>query len=108
MTFAIVKVFPEPVMPRRTCVFLPCRSPSVSRSIACAWSPAGWKSDFSLNIICPPDALAQSDLLAPESIPDKPYRHIFVFDKPPFYSIRQYLPTLTGGFGLDLFAAAQN
>jgi len=34
MTFAIVKVFPDPVTPRRTWCFSPWRIPSVRRSMA--------------------------------------------------------------------------
>src|SRR3989338_6962421 len=45
MTFAIVKVFPEPVTPRRTCCFLPSFIPRTSFSMACGWSPWGVKPE---------------------------------------------------------------
>src|SRR3990172_11800124 len=48
-TFAMVKVLPEPVTPRRTWCLLPFRRPSHSFSMACGWSPVGLKSDTILN-----------------------------------------------------------
>src|SRR4051812_31675285 len=44
MHCAIVKVFPEPVTPSRTCDLSPRFSPSTSSSIARAWSPRSSKS----------------------------------------------------------------
>jgi hypothetical protein len=41
ITFAMVKVLPEPVTPSSVWLGLPLRSPSTSFSIACGWSPAG-------------------------------------------------------------------
>src|SRR5690606_12521981 len=51
ITFAIVKVLPDPVTPKSTCDFLPLSSPPTRRSIAAGWSPAGSKSVFSRNIV---------------------------------------------------------
>ena len=45
MTFAIVKVFPEPVTPSRVWWASPAPIPSTSRSIAAGWSPAEAKSE---------------------------------------------------------------
>jgi hypothetical protein len=41
MTFAIVKVFPEPVTPSSVWCRWPARIDATSRSIACGWSPVG-------------------------------------------------------------------
>ena len=51
MTFAIVKVLPEPVTPSNTCVRMPSLTPSASFSIACGWSPVGLNFECSLNSI---------------------------------------------------------
>ena len=49
MTWATVKVLPEPVTPSRVWSRLPWRRLSTSPAIACGWSPAGWKSEVSWN-----------------------------------------------------------
>ena len=52
-TLAIVNVLPEPVTPINVWIFLPACRASVSRLIACGWSPEGLNLLFSLNFaIC--------------------------------------------------------
>ena len=41
MTFAIVKVLPEPVTPSKVCSFMPELTPLTSWSMASGWSPVG-------------------------------------------------------------------
>ncbi len=54
MTFAIVKVLPEPVTPRSTCVCSPASDmPFTSSSIAPGWSPFGSKSETILRATPP-------------------------------------------------------
>jgi hypothetical protein len=50
MTFAIVKVLPEPVTPRSVWCFAPEEIASVSFAMACGWSPAGWYGETISNI----------------------------------------------------------
>src|SRR3989344_9147914 len=50
MTFAIVKVFPEPVTPRSVWSRLPALRPFTSVSIATGWSPAGRYSLLRINL----------------------------------------------------------
>ena len=45
MTLAMVKVFPDPVTPKRTCALSPRNSPVVSCRMASGWSPVGLKSE---------------------------------------------------------------
>src|SRR4051794_41204551 len=47
ITFAIVKVLPEPVTPSSTCVRSWRFTPSTSSLIACGWSPFGSNGDRS-------------------------------------------------------------
>jgi hypothetical protein len=49
MTFAIVKVLPEPVTPSSVWWRRFLRMPSVSSAIAFGWSPAGSNSDTTRN-----------------------------------------------------------
>src|SRR4051812_16595803 len=53
MTFAAVKVFPEPVTPRRVCCRSPFSMPPISPSIAFGWSPAGAYSLLILKVAIP-------------------------------------------------------
>src|SRR5579863_5402050 len=46
MTWAMVKVLPEPVTPIRTWSTSPLVTLSTSPAIACGWSPAGWNSEW--------------------------------------------------------------
>ena len=48
MTFAIVKVFPEPVTPKRVVNLLPLRKLSVNCLIAFPWSPLGLNLEANL------------------------------------------------------------
>jgi hypothetical protein len=49
MTFAIVKVLPEPVTPSSVWNDSPSFTPSTSLAIASGWSPAGWNGWWSSN-----------------------------------------------------------
>jgi hypothetical protein len=49
ITWAMVKVLPEPVTPRSTWSRSSLRKPWISSSIAWGWSPAGWNSEVSRN-----------------------------------------------------------
>jgi len=51
MTFAIVKVLPEPVTPRSVCTWLPSLKPCTKASMASGWSPVGAKSEWSLKFM---------------------------------------------------------
>src|SRR5262245_40070975 len=50
MTFATVKVFPDPVTPSSTWCCELANNPSVSFAIACGWSPSGSNGATSLNM----------------------------------------------------------
>src|SRR5688500_695532 len=49
MVQAMVADFPEPVMPSSVWNRSPRSTPSAKAAIADGWSPAGWKSDTTLN-----------------------------------------------------------
>ena len=49
ITFATVKVLPEPVTPRRTWSRTPDLIPCLRDSMASGWSPEGLKLDFNVN-----------------------------------------------------------
>ena len=51
ITFATVKVLPEPVTPNNTCAGSPSSTPSVSCLMACGWSPVGLYFDVILKSI---------------------------------------------------------
>ena len=53
MTFAIVKVFPDPVTPKSTWLNSPLFALLTNFLIASGWSPAGLKSDLILNFFPP-------------------------------------------------------
>ena len=55
MTWAIVKVLPEPVTPSSTWSRSCACTPSTSSAMAVGWSPLGSYSDFSLNLMPPSD-----------------------------------------------------
>lgn len=49
MTFAIVKVLPEPVTPSSVWYFIPASKPAVSFAIASGWSPVGANGECKRN-----------------------------------------------------------
>lgn len=51
ITFAIVKVLPDPVTPNKVCAGTPSSTPSVSWAIASGWSPVGWYSEINSKFI---------------------------------------------------------
>ena len=53
ITFAMVKVFPDPVTPNNTWLNSSLFAPLTSFFIASGWSPAGLKSDLILNFLPP-------------------------------------------------------
>ena len=53
MTFAIVKVLPEPVTPNKTWLNWFFLAPFTKFLIASGWSPAGLKPDLILNFLPP-------------------------------------------------------